>query len=226
MIISLHIPKTAGTSFRIALKEHFGDSLTEDYETRPFRLNYDIAKKNAEKFNRKINGKKYLKVKCIHGHFLALKYANFKNLDATFITWLRDPVERLISNYYHITRGQKDVKGTFSYLVHTENWDLETYCLHPLNRNPYEKIFRDFGIENFDFVGIVENYLGDLKFFSENYLHKPLNIYFENQKPEFQHSNIDSGFRKKIEKFHSIDLEIYQQALIKSNSIHKSKLPI
>jgi hypothetical protein len=218
MIISLHIPKTAGTSFRMALEEHFGDSMIKDYGTRPFRVRYEVARKKAEKFNRKLKVEKYLNVSCIHGHFLAIKYANLKNLDATFITWLRDPVERLISNYYHIIRGQKSIKGTFSYLVHSKNWDLETYWLHPLNRNPYEKIFRDFGLENFQFVGIVENYRSDLKFFSENYLHKLLNSYFENQRPETQKFNIDSVLRSKIENFHSIDVEIYQQALAKSNN--------
>ena len=222
----MHIPKAAGTSFSIALKEYFGDSLIEDYGTRPFRVRYDVARKKAEKFNQKLKLNQYLNVKCIHGHFLALKYANFKNYDATFITWLRDPVERLISNYYHIIRGQKDVKGTFSNLVHTEKWDLETYCSHPLNRNPCEKIFHDFGIDNFEFVGIVENYLSDLKFFSENYLHKPLNIYFKNQKPENQQFYIDSNLRSKIERFHSIDVEIYRQALAKSNSRYKSKCPV
>ncbi|MCF8405739.1 MAG: sulfotransferase family protein [Bacteroidales bacterium] len=218
MIISLHIPKTAGTSFRIALQEHFGDSLIEDYGTRPFRVNYDVARKKAEEFNRKIKGEKYSNVKCIHGHFLAVKYANLKNLDATFITWLRDPVERLISNYYHIIRGRKDVKGTFSNLVHTENWDLETYCLHPMNKNPYEKIFRDFGIENFGFVGITENFLNDLNFFSEKYLNKSLSIYNENKRPIDQKLTVEDNFRKKIEEFHSIDVEIYRQALSKSNS--------
>ena len=87
LIISLHIPKTAGSTFKSILSKVYGSKYLEIHNTHTveevgeiFRLmrmdNYD----------------------CVHGHF---PYGVHKYLPETvtykYITFLRDPLERLIS---------------------------------------------------------------------------------------------------------------------------------
>ena len=107
MIISMHAPKSGGTSFKTILNQHFGKSLLEDYSDKPINQSTEKRNQDAEKHNSSLN---FLKkatyklkgIQCIHGHFLPYKYHKFKtDKNVYFVTWLRDPVERLISHYYH-----------------------------------------------------------------------------------------------------------------------------
>ncbi len=100
MLISLHMPKTAGGSFLKALEGHFGDALLKDYDNP---MHVPAFERNLHALQESIsNGKRELKdFNCIHGHFLPLKYLLYSvRQRATFITWIREPVERLLSHYY------------------------------------------------------------------------------------------------------------------------------
>ena len=52
---------------------------------------------------------KLKKIKCIHGHFLPSKYIDLKNnKNVVFVTWLRDPLERLGSHYNYWKRAYNE----------------------------------------------------------------------------------------------------------------------
>ncbi len=221
MIISLHIPKSAGTSFKMSLKSHFGRALLEDYGTRPLRLPFEKGRAKAESFNRKIKVRKYEHLQCIHGHFLAAKYAAFTGR-ATYITWLRNPVDRLYSNYYHILRNRPGARDTIPYKVKKENWSLEEYCFSPLLRNYCSNFFWNFDISNFQFIGIVENYEAELEFFFDRFLGASTYLYRENVNPYGEQVGIDPQLRIELEKFHSIDMSLYNMALEMSSARHQS----
>jgi hypothetical protein len=80
-IVSVHLPKTAGTTFRHMLQQAF-PALTLDYG-EPHILAPHIG--------------------CIHGHFFVEKYTGILPR-ARFIAWLRDPIERLVSQYHYWLR--------------------------------------------------------------------------------------------------------------------------
>ncbi len=212
MIISLHIPKSAGTSFRFSLKEHFGSALLEDYGTRPLRIPFELGRKKAESFNRKIKFGKYSGTSCIHGHFLAAKYSAFVGR-ATFITWLRNPVDRLYSNYYHILRNHPGARNTIPFRVRREGWTLEEYCFSPLMKNYCSNFFWNFDISAFEFIGIVENYETELDFFFRNFLGSGTQPFKENTNPDNEPYRIDPDMRNELEKFHALDMSLYNRAL-------------
>jgi len=81
-IVSVHVPKTAGTTFGQMLQQAFGPGFAVDYGP-PLILAPHVG--------------------CIHGHFLAEKYTGILPR-ARFITWLRDPIERLVSHYHYWLR--------------------------------------------------------------------------------------------------------------------------
>ncbi len=102
MIISLHTPKTGGNSFRNVLQFHFGDRLFLDYGDFPINKNLQCRTADAIEKGKEIELRKLeirQRFQCIHGHFLARKYAAFMgNEHVKFVTWLRDPLERLASH--------------------------------------------------------------------------------------------------------------------------------
>src|SRR5690606_39025041 len=94
-------------------------------------------------------------VKCIHGHFMPYKYHSLlKNKKNIFVTWLRDPIERLGSHYYFWLRTY-DSKNSppLHKKVVEENWSFEAFCFSKEMQNVYEQFFWKFPIDNFNFIG-------------------------------------------------------------------------
>ena len=51
---------------------------------------------------------------CIHGHFLPLSYRHLaRRADVRFVTWLREPIDRLLSHYHYWRRAaDSDARDT------------------------------------------------------------------------------------------------------------------
>lgn len=106
MIIYIHVPKTGGTSIRMAAAEHFGeDAMLYDYgpdapRTSPIvrELLYDADEPDHLVEWIHNNG-----IKFISGHFRMNRYPTLLP-EADLITWVRDPVDRVVSQHQHRTR--------------------------------------------------------------------------------------------------------------------------
>lgn len=100
MIISVHLPKTGGKSFEAALQTRFGASLLEDYGTFPMNTPpYERVRAAVEASVINADAD-FTGVACIHGHLLPVKYLLMAaRRDVTFVTWVREPVQRMLSNY-------------------------------------------------------------------------------------------------------------------------------
>ncbi len=76
MLISVHMPKTAGTSFTESLRGLFGDGLTLAYGDRP--LHRSASQRNRQAALRALQiaalGLEDSGLDCVHGHFLPLAY--------------------------------------------------------------------------------------------------------------------------------------------------------
>jgi hypothetical protein len=100
LLISVHIPKTGGTSFGQMLEKRFGERLLHDYADRPLSHGAParIARAVAQwpLLPRRLRGHE-----AVHGHFLALKYAATRG---DVVTWLREPAQRIVSRYHHYLR--------------------------------------------------------------------------------------------------------------------------
>ncbi len=217
MIVSLHLPKTAGTSFVNALETHFGSALLRDYSDLP--INMPQYERNKAALLASIhNGEAdtFTGIECIHGHFLPLKYLLLSlKKDIRFITWMRDPVERMLSHYYFWRKSYDPEKSApLHKRVIEEDWSLERFCLGSELKNVYCQFLWGFPLECFDFIGITEFYNEDLAFFSREYLGANLDDHRENvgdkQGGKYQ---IDEIFRRQIEQCHGGDMMLYKRAL-------------
>lgn len=122
-LVFVHMPKTAGSSFKLALQQYFGDTLISEFDAplarnrlvRPLRAYYQWARNH---------GQRREGVRCIAGHFVALKYLGYHQ--STLVTWVRDPIQRMISHYHFWrSRPQNKHKSKFRTQVidETGHWN-------------------------------------------------------------------------------------------------------
>lgn len=216
-LISVHLPKTAGVSFRSVLAENFGDHLVLDYQDKPLNNDPWLRQQSAMQNALALANCDISEKTCIHGHFLPLKYLLMAEKNpCRFVTWMRHPVERLISHYYY---WHQEHRPTSAFPLHKrvieEGWTLEDFCLSKEMRNSYSQFLWGFPLEYFDFIGITEFYENDLFDFGQRFLHiqpQPYKLNIGTKKPETHPLN--PILYRKIEAWHARDMALYERALI------------
>ena len=216
MLVSVHLPKTAGTSFRSALEAHFGLACVRDYGDLPINTpeperHIAAIRASLENAERDLSG-----VECIHGHFLPVKYLLVADRRPTaFVSWFREPVERLVSHYAFWQRlAETDRSAPLVRRMMDERWSLEDFCFSKELRNCYAQFLWAFPLERFDFIGITESYAEDLTAFSKRFLGVELPHREENVGSSVgRRYSLEPALRRRIEDFHAADMDLYERAL-------------
>jgi hypothetical protein len=153
MIISVHIPKCGGISFQHILRGIYGN--------RRVWLNYGTI------FDRADAGRlRHLVpegLRCVHGHFLSDAF-DWIAPDGDRVTWLRHPVDRVISNYYHFLR-HPDPANPCSRELWARGLTLQKFAELPLMRNEITRYLAGKPLRAFKFVGIMERFAESLRLF-------------------------------------------------------------
>ncbi|MDD5277216.1 MAG: hypothetical protein PHR16_14185 [Methylovulum sp.] len=217
MLVSVHMPKTAGVSFAATLEDNYGSNLLKDYADLP--INTPVYERNKAALQASLcNAEKdFLNIECIHGHFLPLKYLLLSDKQkTTFITWMRNPVERLLSHYYYWKRNFNPETAPYLHKkVIEENWSVEQFSLAPELKDLYSQFLYGFPLEKFSFIGISEFYNDDFDFFVRSYLNSSVKPKRLNINSEGGLYPIEASLRNEIERFHFNDMNLYQRALEK-----------
>lgn len=217
MIISLHMPKTAGTSLAKVLQTRFGPRLLLDYGDWP--INTPVVTRHQKALSDAIRNKTadFSGHDCIHGHFLPTKYLPLQASGrAIFVTWLRDPLERMVSHYNGWLRNLNPAPAAVLHReVLQDEWTLEQFCFSEELQNFYAQFLWSFPVSCFDFIGITENFSEDLGFFTRRYLDtKLVETPHANQAPvKTAPALLTNAFRKQFEDFHAEDYRIYRATL-------------
>lgn len=216
-IISVHLPKTAGSSFKKILEAYFEDKILFDYEDAPINTPPFFRKYKALKDSFLTPKRLHGNARCIHGHFLPYKYSRLDRNKTLFVTWLRNPLERMISHYRYWVRSYTPNSSRLHRKIVEEKWSLEDFCFSHFMRNFYAQFLWSFPLEKFDFIGITENFDADLQTFGQKFLSKrKIKSVSENVAPlRDKHCLPSENFRKKFEKFHAVDYQLYRKALVK-----------
>jgi len=219
VLISVHMPKTAGTSFTESLRGHFGDRLHLAYADRP--LHRPAWRRNLQAATRALaqaaSPHVGAKCACVHGHFLPLAYRWVRApAPVRFVTWMRNPVERLVSHYEH---WRREAPPPNTDLLHRrmldEDWSLETFAFRPELRDVYSVFLWGFPVNRLDFIGITEHYDDELAYFGRTFLGADLEGATKRRNPARSGSRyaIETPLRQRIEAFHARDTQLYRQAL-------------
>jgi hypothetical protein len=214
-LVSLHIPKTAGTSFRNTLKTVYGDDAVRRVDiTRKF-----LKVEEKAFFEKRLSPR----VKVIHGHFRYTDvFAKFELAKSVpVITWLRNPVDRVISNYYYLKKIILDriiVNGTGGELENRMIRTLEEYATCDRSKNRISKFLRGSKLEDFFFIGIVENYKDDLARLAGLLNWDRYPVLEQNRSSETK-PEVSEETRKYIESINQKDMDIYKRALALNSSL-------
>jgi hypothetical protein len=205
-LVSIHIPKTAGTSFRNILKRVYGRRRVIRIDIRPpSSPNPPPPKKLSNR------------VKVIHGHFAFPELASLYGIDKNvpIITWVRDPVERVMSNYFYLQRvlrklvgkGQKELN-----ILNRMEKNLEEFAQAERNRNRMSKFLEGLRLEDLFFVGIQEHFSEDLNDLAKM-LHWRRTAEFRHNTSQEQRVPVNNDIKEQIRELNEEDVKVYEEAL-------------
>ena len=214
-LISVHVPKSAGTTFSHILARQYGVGLYMDYGHEP--IHPALAKKDPEIWRREQAEKAALlpaPTRVIHGHFWAGKYDQIFP-GAKKITWLREPVQRLISHYFYF-KSHPDLPHPINHRLHEQNLSLLDFARLPALQNVLTRRWlRDTPLSAFDFVGVQEHFAADLAALQRDLGWNPVEITRENPTlhEEYERARADAAAFAELEELNRADLELYRAAL-------------
>ena len=208
-VISIHVPKTAGTTFKKVLRQIY--HLEEIF--------FDYPHRGDLRHNMLTNPKPGIKV--IHGHFPCHKYDS-KFPEYRKIIWLRDPMKRLISLYFFWKTWQILVESDAENLPPVKESSL-TFIEFAERREMANQIKSKFVQEqkltDFYFVGIQEFFSEDLHELKAmlNWPDYELETQNTNPYPEYKlllkEVLSDREIVNKISAINQEDIELYREAL-------------
>lgn len=225
MLISVHLPKTGGSSFRETLQGHYGDQLCFDYGDRPMAQGTLRRLARAAACRWRLSPPDLSGCRCVHGHFLPFKYLSLKN--ASFATWLRDPVELSISRYYYFKRYLAPDDVQFRRYIKRPDLSLDDYIRIGHFHNVYSKYLFGMQLEDFDFIGITERFGASLEVFRRMYgigaiaTERKLNANPDKSGSRYE---ISEKLRGRILGYNGKDVEIYRKALDINQSLQQEYL--
>ena len=213
MVISVHVPKSAGTSFRGVLEEVCGARIWYNYGTI-------FSREQA------LPGLVPPGTTFIHGHFLADAFDElFPN--RRLVTWVRHPVERLVSNYHHFLRSP-DMRDDCCRALHEHGLSLREFADLDWMQNETSRYLANKPVEDFDFIGISERFDESVEVFCDAFgFRSATRSPRENINPERSSERyaLSPGDLEHLLERNAADLEWYQRALVRlsESSIRKAR---
>jgi SAM-dependent methyltransferase len=198
-VVSVHFPKAAGSSLKSQFATLLGDAVSLDYSHDPLTP----AGAETAPFP---DGKRI-----VHGHFRAQRYAS---ANAYWITFLRHPVDNLISIYSYwkslMTPGH-ELHGRFL----RERPSIFDFAAYPgIRRLMSETYFGEFDMNRFDFIGFHETRDVDVRRLAEA-LNLPLVAEIHENKTihstERQQLEADPSIRLRLEDLLAEDVAFYER---------------
>lgn len=142
-ILSVHLPKSGGTSVRGSLERQFGQRALFDYGRGPLGPDRDLVEPGLPEG-----------IDLVHGHFRPARYEAVQ--DAFRFTFLRQPVDLLLS-FYFFWRTMPHQGLALHRRFLDEQPALEDFATWaPIQRLSSETFFGGYDMARFDFIGFHE----------------------------------------------------------------------
>ncbi|NQZ87237.1 MAG: sulfotransferase family 2 domain-containing protein [Colwellia sp.] len=194
----IHIPKTAGTSFRKSAEIQY--RTIGDYGKNSTHTSEVVKKSCYEKQD-------FYELLCIFkqqnqilsGHFLSQKYVGFVD-PRHILSFVRDPLEQVVSHYNHSVT-HLEYEGNFNDFIRM-----------PSNRNIQSRYLNALPIPLYGFIGLTASYAESLDFINKSY---SLEIEFSQtnvgQKKIQTKDTLTTKQRELIEEYNSLDIVLINQ---------------
>lgn len=224
-IIFLHIPKTGGSTFHTILRRNYPVKNTYNV------FGSDLSHREVQDFIQKPDSEK-TGLQLIKGH-MPYGLHEFIPGESTYITFLRDPIERVISQYYYVKKNPnhehyaKVHKGNMSLAEFVESGVITgmnngqcRFLTGSVKRLPYNKtdgIYEEAKAnldKNFSWVGITERF-DDSILTLQNTLgwsHLPVYIKQNVSKIRKKTEQFSESEISVVKAFNEADISLYQLA--------------
>ena len=195
--VFLHIQKTGGTSVFVSLRTVYGDLIYRDMSYRKGKVNgLGVLSSTTEtNYPRGFNPYHH---RILMGHFTRAKW---EHLEWPFVTFLRNPVDRVLSRY-RIYWAHRE----------SEQYSLEWFCQKTAN---FQHWVTGGNIERYAWVGLTERFeesmLGMQAVTGVKYKPKVK----ANVTPKWRkvpHDFTDKD-RRLVESYNVLDMELYKRAV-------------
>lgn len=216
-LISIHIPKTAGLSFAVTLREVYGKRAVTGLRTwhvpgpkchDPNSRFYTDWYWFKVEWDRRMTSTKVPRAKVIHGHAPACCFEGLFP-DAARVVWLRNPADMVLSSIFF--KYQLDRRCARA------NTPLEM-MQNPCGQNVLT-LFTSGDLSQFAFVGIVEHYEEDLYKLAQllNWPAGRVHPHHGNitwYKPEWRRQlRRDRALVDELKRLNAQDVKLYNEAL-------------
>lgn len=207
-LIYIHIPKTAGTSTKALFKRWFGNGLYEHYFnqlTREPPAKLDLAALHTAQ----------LPV-ALYGHFNSMRGFGIEQYYpevSQFVTVLRDPFERAISNYYFLRRvapvwhdPSRIPTSDLREHLRNDRANMFNHFPRPVTTDNYRDLIDEYFIE----IGLTEN-LGE----SMRRIAMTLSLPFDpawllHLNPTEHTQEYPADLKAEYSERHALEMEVYE----------------
>lgn len=211
-LISIHIPKTAGTSFHRVLERQYPEAVSPSLRRR------DVLE-HLTRFGDLAEGQPAGR-RVLHGHFTYREVAGLhRRSGAKVICWLRHPAERVISNWrFFLDRlRHPDINPAVAVAnAHRRDEGLLTYAAREENRDRMSKFLEGITLDGLFFTGIQEWFAEDVARLA-GLLRWP-----EVEVPQLniarQPDPVEAGLIEAIIALNRKDMALYEAALARRNA--------
>jgi len=219
-LIFLHIPKTGGSTLYKILERHFSPAETVTLDT-PGVARFKTSPAEERGRYRLIQGHMYFGVH------------RFIPRPSTYITFLRHPIERVLSFYYYarstadhylyplLTTGRLDLKTLLGRELTSELCNFQTRALAGDEWEDPQRIVTRDALErakanlakHFCVVGLLEEFDAGLLLLRRAFgWHWPFYVKENVTKEKPPNASMDVETRKSVEDTNSLDVELYEYA--------------
>ena len=204
--ICVHILKTAGTTLRENfLKPVYGESCLIDmsFKLKNKERNKEIKIKRLVDLENQSYPPDYENYDVIFGHFKGDKYIH---LNRPMFSFVRHPVDRMVSNYHFFIRGNVFNRDNYKappLLEFSKKW-----------RNHMTYVLGD--ISKYEYIGVVEHFEKSLERMCNILgVDCPSNIKSKRVNKAHVPDKISKDIRKEIEDMNLKDMELYNEVINK-----------
>jgi hypothetical protein len=214
MILSVHVPKAAGNSFRESLAAAYGDRLMGDYGDW---AGFDVPEANERRARRtaemRARGPELLqRYDVIHGHFVADKYAGLFPT-ARYVAFFREPYQQALAHYYFLLRNPQRAHPEEK-MFHEAKMSLLDYLEWSAFRDHQSQYLGGLSIDDFAMVGLSSEFPLSLRMYEAVFgVDLGAERFFNVNEERAGDYAVEPEIRRAVEKYRAGDIELYRRAV-------------